>query len=67
MTLDADGPDEFEFPAHRPAELAARIERAIEAFPAPGIWPFSDGYKHPISSQADENDSKPASALDEHG
>ncbi len=35
LTLAAYGSDGFEFPAHRPAELAALIERAIEALPAP--------------------------------
>lgn len=34
MTLGAYDADGFEFPAHRPAELAALIERAIEALPA---------------------------------
>ena len=34
MTLGAYGADGFEFPARRPSELAALIERAIAAFPA---------------------------------
>ena len=34
MTLGAYGADSFEFPARRPAELAALIERAAEAFAA---------------------------------
>lgn len=35
MTLGAYGSGVFEFPAHRPAELAALIQRAIEMLPAP--------------------------------
>ena len=35
LTLGPYGSHGFEFPAHRPAELAALIERAIEALPAP--------------------------------
>lgn len=34
MTLGAHGPDEFAFPAQRPAELAALVERALKALRA---------------------------------
>lgn len=35
LTLAAYGSDGFAFPAHRPAELATLIERAIAPLPAP--------------------------------